>query len=112
MDEHVPLKLMELSDFLRCPSVLSCRIRLADGKEIDEKADCSSSKNCNARRIDPRTTTNTTRGVVLLSQQCLEQRSEQREKQLLIGQDVMVFADEIDRKKIGLANKSSQVFSR
>lgn len=98
MEEEIPLKLIELSDFLRSPSILSKNLRFKqtnfDEQQLNEIKYEDSQQSA----------------VVLLKQKRI--CSDNQKNELILPKDVIVFADDMDRKKIGLFNKSTNHFSR
>jgi hypothetical protein len=114
MDEEVPLKLIELSDFLRLPSTLSKRLQFKQTKTEDVSSDqlIKHGQGSNGLKFKDKQP-----GIVLLTQKAispddLNSGGYSKQKELIVPKDVIVFADDADRKKIGLINKSNNHFSR
>ena len=88
-EEDIALKIIELEDFLRLPSIISKQIQLKQTKNQSAKSSRSN--------------------LVLFKQKTW---SSEQQNELIIPKDIIVFADEIDRKKLGLPTKSTNQFSR
>lgn len=106
-EEEAPLKIIELSDFLRLPAILSKKLQFKQikteqfpsseqGKRSHQQSDLFKHKGSQA-------------GIVLLKQKALVSEDQY---ELIVPKDVIVFADDADRKKLGLVNKSANQFSR
>jgi len=86
MDENeTPLKLVQLSDFLRCPSIISKNFQVKSSEYDQSKQDY---------------------------QQGLASLEHPKPDEFIIPKDVIVFADESERKQLGITDKSRNVFSR
>lgn len=96
MEEDEPLKIIELSDFLRVPSILSKRLQL---KQITTEQ-----SNLNELKFK-----DSQPGIVLLKHKTI---CSDNQYELIVPKDIIIFADDIDRKKIGLIKKSTNQFSR
>lgn len=115
MEEELPLKIIELSDFLRLPSALSKQLEFKNTKTEEL---LSNERSKDVQRFDePHFKDDTNMGIVLLKKKILgsdnysdEQYSKSDE--LILSKDIIIFADDADRKKIGLLNKSKNCFSR
>ncbi|CAF1071698.1 unnamed protein product [Rotaria magnacalcarata] len=114
MEEEVPLKLIELSDFIRSPSILSERLEFKQTKiekpEFDAKV---------KDEYEPDTVKfkHAQTGIILLKQKaiCTDNHDDgeyTKQKELIVPKDIVVFADDVDRRKIGLFKKSRNHFSR
>jgi len=103
MEEEIPLKLIELSDFLRLPSILS--------KNLQYKPTKNEELNKTGQGSDGLKFQNTQSGIILLTQKAISSVNH-KNNELIVPKDIIVFADDIDRKKIGLFNKSTNQFSR
>jgi hypothetical protein len=109
MEEEIPLKLIELSDFLRSPSTFS--------KNLQFKQTKTEQLNKTGQGSDGLKFKDTQSGITLLKQKPINSDNNKHEEyskqnELILPKDVIVFADDIDRKKIGLFNKSTNQFSR
>ncbi|CAF0893601.1 unnamed protein product [Rotaria sordida] len=114
MEEEVPLKIIELSDFLRSPSLLSQRLEFKQTKTEESSSDQRQKNRQESDRLKLKTTQP---NVVLLRQKAIstDNREDQeycKQKELIIPKDIIVFADDVDREKIGLFNRSKTHFSR
>jgi hypothetical protein len=98
-EEEIPLKIIELSDFLRYPSIISKRIHF----KPNETDQCPSFDQSDGFKSKDKKS-----GIVLLKPKANFDNGQE----LIIPKDVIVFADDIDRKKIGLTKKSTNQFSR
>jgi len=110
MEEELPLKLIELSDFLQSPSILSKRLQFKQTKTENASSDplMKNGKGSNGLKFK-----DTQSGIVLLKHKAISaDEEESKQKELIVPKDVIVFADDVDRKKIGLFHKSSNQFSR
>ena len=110
-EEEAPLKIIELSDFLRFPSVLSERFQFKQTKSEDTWPNNQITDVQHSNSEDQQT------GIVLLKQRTIStgnynQRNSIKQKKLVVPNDIIVFADDVDRKKLGLFNRSSRYFSR
>jgi hypothetical protein len=96
-EEEIPLKIIELSDFLRSPSILSKKLYFKQMKnDQSNKSDGLKFKDMES-------------GIILLKQKSI---CSDNEPELIVPKDVIIFADDTDRKKIGLIKKSTNQFSR
>ena len=73
-EEEIPLKIIQLDDFLHFPSIISKEIKYQSSKPKSASSD--------------------------------------EQFQLIVPKEIIVFADDGDRKKLGLINKSTNQFSR
>jgi hypothetical protein len=99
-EEEIPLKIIELSDFLRFPSILSKNLHF---KQVKNEQ-CSAFDQSNELKFKDKQS-----GIVLLKHKPICSDNEQ---ELIVPKDVIIFADDNDRKKIGLIKKSTNQFSR
>ena len=113
MEDELPVKLIELSDFLRSPSILSSRLQFKSSKSNNQLIKTEQGSN----RLQFKQTT--LPGIVLLKQKLIAsddypnaQEDERKVKELIVPKDVIIFADEIYRKKLALIHKSNRLFSR
>jgi hypothetical protein len=114
MEEEIPLKLIELSDFLRLPSILSKKLQFKQTKNEELSSDQLNKKGQGSNGLqfkDPQ------QGIVLLKQKAIYSDNHinaeySKQNELIVPKDIIIFADDIDRKKIGLFNKSTNQFSR
>jgi hypothetical protein len=109
MEEEIPLKLIELSDFLRLPSILS--------KNLQFKQTKNEELNKIGQGSDGLKFQNNRSGIILLTQKAISSVNHKnneysKQKELIVPKDIIVFADDVDRKKIGLVNKTTNQFSR
>jgi len=109
MEEEIPLKLIELSDFLRSPSILS--------KNLQFKQTKNEELNKTGQGSDGLKFQNNRSGIILLTQKAISSVNHKnneysKQKELIVPKDIIVFADDVDRKTIGLFNKSTNQFSR
>ncbi|CAF0734256.1 unnamed protein product [Adineta steineri] len=114
MEEELPLKLIELSDFLRQPSLLSKRLQL---KQIKNENLSSEKLLKNDQGSNGLKFKDTKAGIILLKQKAIfndnhVSQEETKQKELILPKDVIVFADDMDRKRLGIFQKSNNQFSR
>ncbi|CAF4729419.1 unnamed protein product [Rotaria sp. Silwood1] len=114
MEEEVPLKIIELSDFLRLPSILSKRLEFKQTKAEDLSFDQRRKDRHSSGKLKLKTTQPS---VILLKQKPISADNHADEdyfkpKELIVPKDIIVFADDVDREKIGLFNKAKNHFSR
>ena len=98
-EEEIPLKIIELSDFLRYPSIISKKLYFKQS----ENNQCASYDQSDEFKSKDKQS-----GIVLLKPKA----NFDNVQELIVPKDVIVFADDIDRKKIGLTKKSTNQFSR
>jgi hypothetical protein len=114
MEEEIPLKIIELADFLRSPSILSKRLQFK--RTTTESLPFDQSIN-NEQDLNEFKVKDKQPGIVLLRQKALysdnlDDGKHSQKKELIIPKDVILFADDVDRKKLGLVKKSTNQFSR
>ncbi|CAF2502300.1 unnamed protein product [Rotaria sp. Silwood2] len=114
MEEEVPLKIIELSDFLHLPSILSKRLEF---KQTKTEESSSGQRRTDRQGSDGIKLKIAQSGIVLLRHKTISTDNHANEeyskqKELIIPKDIIVFADDVDREKIGLFNKSKNHFSR
>lgn len=115
MEDEVPLKLIELSDFLHSPSILSKRLYFKQQTKGEQFS--SNQLNENSYGSDGLKFKETPTGVILLKQKPISYDNQingeySKQNELIVPKDLIIFADDVDRKKIGLFKKSTNQFSR
>ncbi|CAF1409095.1 unnamed protein product [Adineta ricciae] len=105
MEDDLPLKLIELSDFLRSPSILSKRLSFKETKLQENLPSNKVEQGKKGKENLP--------GIILLTQKAISNEVNQPiQKELIVSNDVIIFADDVDRKKLGILQKSNHFFSR
>ncbi|UJR38516.1 hypothetical protein I4U23_031182 [Adineta vaga] len=110
---ELPLKLIELSDFLRSPSILSKRLYYKQPK-LDETLQANQPNKIKQELKSKEPVS----GIILLTQKAISNEThqtiteEKKQNELFVPKDIIVFADDIDRKKLGIFQKSNNYFSR
>ncbi|CAF1407502.1 unnamed protein product [Adineta ricciae] len=105
MEDDLPLKLIELSDFLRSPSILSKRLSFKETKLQEILPSNKVEQDKKGKENPP--------GIILLTQKAISNEVNQPiQKELIVSNDVIIFADDVDRKKLGILQKSNHFFSR
>ncbi|CAF0781448.1 unnamed protein product [Didymodactylos carnosus] len=109
MDSY-PLKLIELRDFLQSPSILKETLTFKHDKEKPTpKGITPFSNKINSIFPKKKKTSkykNSTTNVIFLNQKTI------CERELCLPENTILFADELDRKRIGIHTKTSNCFAR
>lgn len=110
----MPLKIVELSDFIRSPSILSKRLEYKQTNAGQPSSDQSIRDEQDLNSVKSK---KTQKSIVLLRKTaiCTDKHDDEecsKQKELIVPKDTIVFADDVDRQKIGLFNKSKNYFSR
>ncbi|CAF0751579.1 unnamed protein product [Didymodactylos carnosus] len=99
MDSY-PLKLVELHDFLKTPSILKETLSFKN----NEDKQVSKSRLPEKKRV--RNENHSTKNVVLLNQKPIYKR------ELTLPENTILFIDESDRERIGIHTKTSHCFAK